>query len=151
MALGVALNGLSVIPWPAKVLGGLVSLVERVDVALDQMRTGSDFLKALAALPDPMIPYTVLAGETSVRQPPGDAKRDGDLVADAAVRQDYDRLAVAGREHAGHARDHRAPVAWRKNAACRVATMRCANATATPSAASAGVGADLSRRSWATM
>ena len=40
---------------------------------------------------------------------------------------------------------------WRTNAACRVAMMRWVSATATPSAASAGAGADLSRSSCATM
>ena len=53
------------------------------------------------------------------RQPPGDAERHGHLVAHPAVGLDYDGLAVARREHAGDAGDHRAPVTWRKNAACR--------------------------------
>jgi len=67
MAVGVALNGLSVVPWAAPVLGGLVSLVEQVDVALDQMNPASAFMKELTKSPDPSIPYTILAGNTSIR------------------------------------------------------------------------------------
>jgi triacylglycerol esterase/lipase EstA (alpha/beta hydrolase family) len=65
-AIGLGLNALTTVVWPAKVLGGLVSAVEKIDVALDQMQPGSDFLKSLAASPDPGISYTVLAGNTSI-------------------------------------------------------------------------------------
>jgi pimeloyl-ACP methyl ester carboxylesterase len=65
-AIGLGLNALTTIAWPATVLGALVSTVETIDVALDEMRPGSDLLAALEASPDPGIPYTVLAGNTSV-------------------------------------------------------------------------------------
>ena len=65
-AIGLGLNGLTTIAWPAKVLGSLVAAVETIDDALDQMEPGSDFLRGLASSPDPGIPYTVLAGNTSV-------------------------------------------------------------------------------------
>src|SRR5689334_3322382 len=37
-----------------------------IDTTLDQMQPGSEFLKSLAASPDPQIPYTILAGNTSI-------------------------------------------------------------------------------------
>jgi hypothetical protein len=55
--------------WPAAVLGGLVTALERVDVTLDQMRPGAKFLQLLAASPDPGIPYTLIAGNTSKTSP----------------------------------------------------------------------------------
>jgi pimeloyl-ACP methyl ester carboxylesterase len=65
-AIGLGLNGLTAVAWPAKVLGSLVAAAETIDVALDQMKPGSDLLTGLATSPDPGIPYTVLAGNTSV-------------------------------------------------------------------------------------
>ena len=58
-ALSLGLNGLTAIAWPAKVLGSLVSVVEKIDVALDQMHPSSDFLKNLHASADPKVPYTL--------------------------------------------------------------------------------------------
>jgi hypothetical protein len=66
IALAASLNQLTAIPWPASVLGGLTALIERPTVALDQMAPTSDFLKTLAASPDPGIPYHMLAGNTSI-------------------------------------------------------------------------------------
>ncbi|MEG4068961.1 caspase family protein [Microcoleus sp. Pol11C2] len=67
-ALGIGLNSLSSVAWPVKVLGCLVSAIETVDVALDQMKPGSEFLKSLAASPnDPGISYSVIAGNTSIK------------------------------------------------------------------------------------
>lgn len=66
VALGIGLNSLSTVAWPVKVLGSLVSGLEAVDVTLDQMRPSSPFLKTLAASPDPGIPYSVIAGNTSI-------------------------------------------------------------------------------------
>lgn len=66
VALAIGLNNLSAIAWPASVLSTLVAMVESVDVTLDQMKPGSDFLKTLQASPDPGIPYTILAGNTSI-------------------------------------------------------------------------------------
>lgn len=65
-AIGLGLNGLTVTTWPANLLGSLVAAAEAVDVSLDEMKPGSDFLAALSASPDPGIPYTVLAGNTSI-------------------------------------------------------------------------------------
>ena len=66
LALGIGLNSLSSVAWPVKVLGCLVSAIEAVDVTLDQMKPNSDFLKDLAASLDPGIPYSVIAGNTSI-------------------------------------------------------------------------------------
>lgn len=41
--IGIALNSLSTVAWPATVLGSLVSAIETIDVALDQTKPGSDF------------------------------------------------------------------------------------------------------------
>ena len=65
-ALGIGLNALSSMAWPVHVLGLLVAATEKVDVSLDQMRPDSDFLKTLAASADPGIPYTIIAGNTSI-------------------------------------------------------------------------------------
>ncbi len=69
-ALSLGLNGLATVAWPATVLGGLVSAVEKVDVALDQMNPSSDFLTNLHSSADPRIPYTIIAGNTSLVSPP---------------------------------------------------------------------------------
>lgn len=66
LALGIGLNSLSTVAWPVKVLGSLVSGIEAVDVTLDQMNHNSSFLRDLAASPDPGIPYSVIAGNTSI-------------------------------------------------------------------------------------
>lgn len=65
-AIALGLNGLTAVAWPARVVGGLVAATEKIDVALDQMSPGSDLLAGLASDSDPGIPYTVLAGNTSV-------------------------------------------------------------------------------------
>jgi pimeloyl-ACP methyl ester carboxylesterase len=67
-ALGMALNSIAAVVWPVKVLGTLVSAIETIDVSLDQMKPGSDFLKNLASSPDPGVPYTIIAGQTSIIQ-----------------------------------------------------------------------------------
>jgi len=64
-ALGIALNGLATVAWPVKTLGALVGAIETIDVSLDQMAPGSEFLSALAASDDPHVPYVVLAGNTA--------------------------------------------------------------------------------------
>jgi pimeloyl-ACP methyl ester carboxylesterase len=83
-ALALGLNGLTAFAWPAKVLGGLVAAVEKIDVALDQMHPGSEFLKTLHASPDPKVPYTIIAGSTSLISP--------SAVKDRARRSLLDRL-----------------------------------------------------------
>lgn len=71
--LGIGLNGLSTISWSVPVLGALMNVigtaagaVEAIDVSLDQMQPGSQFLNNLASSPDPGIPYSVVAGNTSI-------------------------------------------------------------------------------------
>ncbi len=66
VALGIGLNALAKLVWPIRIIGLLVSVIEQVDVTLDQMRPGSDFLKTLAASPDPGVPYAILAGNTTL-------------------------------------------------------------------------------------
>lgn len=73
ISLTLGLNGLSQITWPVPLLGMLlkamnrtVDVIESNDVALDQMHPSSEFLQNLAASPDPKIPYTIIAGNTSI-------------------------------------------------------------------------------------
>ena len=64
--LALGLNGLAGAFWPAVILAGLVSALEKVDVALDQMAPQSEFLTKLAASPDPHRPYRVIVGNRSL-------------------------------------------------------------------------------------
>ena len=64
--LTLGLNGLSTFVLPAKMLMNLLILIETIDVCLDQMEPGSNFLKNLAASPDPNIPYSIIAGNNSI-------------------------------------------------------------------------------------
>ncbi|MFM6009143.1 MAG: esterase/lipase family protein [Dolichospermum sp.] len=84
VALGIGLNSLSTVAWPVKVLGGLVSGLEAVDVTLDQMKPSSPFLRTLAASPDPGIPYSVIAGNTSIMR--------AALVAEGKKESTFQRL-----------------------------------------------------------
>jgi pimeloyl-ACP methyl ester carboxylesterase len=68
-ALSLGLNGLSAIAWPARLLGGLVSAIEKIDVTLDEMNPKSGFLSTLAQSHDPGVAYTVIAGNTSLITP----------------------------------------------------------------------------------
>ncbi len=61
-----ALNGLSLVAAPLKILEGLLKRIETIDVSLDQMEPGSDFLAEMAKAPDPGIPYTLVVGNTSL-------------------------------------------------------------------------------------
>jgi hypothetical protein len=65
-ASALVLNGFTGAAWPVQALGWIAQGVERIDNALDEMKPGSDFLRALAVSPDPAVPYTILAGNTSV-------------------------------------------------------------------------------------
>ncbi|MBD2212161.1 caspase family protein [Nostoc linckia FACHB-104] len=65
-ALALVLNSLTAVAWPVKVIGSLVAAIETIDTTLDQMQPGSELLKSLAASPDPGVPYTILAGNTSI-------------------------------------------------------------------------------------
>ncbi len=71
--LALGLNGLAEISWPVPVLGILlraigtsVNLLEVIDLSLDQMQPDSEFLQNLAASPDPGVPYSIIAGNTSI-------------------------------------------------------------------------------------
>jgi hypothetical protein len=66
LGIGLALNGLTTVAWPVKVLGALISAFEKIDVTLDQFQPGSEFLKTLAASADPHVHYTLIAGNTSI-------------------------------------------------------------------------------------
>jgi hypothetical protein len=66
LGIGLALNGLTTVAWPVKVLGTLVSACEKMDVTLDQLQPGSNFLQTLDASADPHVPYTLIAGNTSI-------------------------------------------------------------------------------------
>ena len=65
-ALTIGLNSLSTVAWPVKVLGSLLGAIETIDITLDEMQPGSEFLKSIAASPVPGIPYTIIAGNTSI-------------------------------------------------------------------------------------
>jgi hypothetical protein len=66
-AVGLALNALTVVPWPLSMLGGLVNGIGVIDVTLDQMKPDAPILDSLWRSPDPHVHYTVIAGNTSVR------------------------------------------------------------------------------------
>lgn len=66
MLITLGLNSLSTVALPVKILGSLVAAVESIDISVDQMRIGSDFLKSLAMSPDPGIPYSIVAGDNSI-------------------------------------------------------------------------------------
>lgn len=68
--LAIGINSLSMVAMPIKIIGSLVAAIEAIDINLDQMKPGSDFLIALRDCADPKIPYTILAGNTSLIQPP---------------------------------------------------------------------------------
>lgn len=65
-ALSIGFNSLAKVAWPASVVSMLVKGLEKVDNALDQMNPGSDFLKNLADSPKPNVPYSIIAGNTSL-------------------------------------------------------------------------------------
>ncbi|NEO46139.1 MAG: caspase, partial [Moorea sp. SIO4A3] len=71
--LSIGLNGLSEFTWPVPVMGMLLKAINRfvdeietIDISLDQMHPGSEFLQQLAASPDPKVPYSIIAGNTSI-------------------------------------------------------------------------------------
>ncbi|MCC5664738.1 caspase family protein [Nostoc sp. CHAB 5784] len=67
LTLGIGLNRLSTVAWPVTVLTGLMGILEKnIRVALAELNPNSDFLKSLAASEDPGIPYSIIAGNTSI-------------------------------------------------------------------------------------
>jgi pimeloyl-ACP methyl ester carboxylesterase len=69
LGITIGINGLATVTWPLSILGGLVGALEKIDTALDQMKADGDFLKTLngGAAPNPKIPYTIIAGNTSLQ------------------------------------------------------------------------------------
>jgi pimeloyl-ACP methyl ester carboxylesterase len=65
-AVSFALNGLSLVAAPLKILEGFLKRIEAIDVSLDQMQPDSDFLREMAKANDPKIPYTLVVGNTSL-------------------------------------------------------------------------------------
>jgi hypothetical protein len=66
VALGLGLNHLTAIPWPATVDVGLAACMENPTVTLNEMLPTSKVLAKLKYNPDPGIPYVMLAGNTSI-------------------------------------------------------------------------------------
>lgn len=66
IALTFGLNQLAHAFWPARILSGLISLIERIDTTLDDMEPGSDRLQTLFTSADPHRPYTVLVGNRAL-------------------------------------------------------------------------------------
>jgi hypothetical protein len=65
--IGIGLNKLGSLFWPAGVLGNLMAKFEEAaGTSLSQMEPGSPLLENLAASPDPGIPYHIVAGNTSL-------------------------------------------------------------------------------------
>lgn len=67
--LGIELNNLSAITPSVSVWAALLSAstAETTDVLWQQVQPGSSLLQSLAVSPDPGIPYTIIAGNTSLR------------------------------------------------------------------------------------
>ncbi|MEQ9000660.1 MAG: caspase family protein [Coleofasciculus sp. B1-GNL1-01] len=77
MVMAVGINSLSQTPLPVKALGSLSeAMMNTVEVALDQMQPNSQFIQALATSNDPGIPYSIIAGNTSIS--PAALQEDGE-------------------------------------------------------------------------
>jgi len=83
-ALTFGLNSLAV-GFPVAALGNLLVAIEAIDINLDQMKPGSDFLLSLKNSRDPGVPYTILAGNTALIPPP-------DVETENKVRRLLDKL-----------------------------------------------------------
>ncbi|GAA6617267.1 caspase family protein [Scytonema sp. NUACC26] len=66
-ALGIGLNQLSSVAWPAAVIAGMLRFLDSNVKALDQMNPRSNFIQSIATNPDPNVRYTIIAGDRSVR------------------------------------------------------------------------------------
>jgi hypothetical protein len=75
--LAFGLNKLGEVAWPARIMGGLIGLIERVDTALDEMTPGSPFLTQLHGAPDPRVRYHVIVGRRSLIPQEKDPERTG--------------------------------------------------------------------------
>lgn len=68
-AIGIGLNKLGSLFWPAATLGSLMAKFEEAaGASLEQMTPGSRLLEDLAASPDPGVRYCIVAGNTSLPQ-----------------------------------------------------------------------------------
>ena len=65
-ATALALNGFTGMPWPFQGIGWVLKGIEHIGNTLDEMAPGCEFLTTLAELPDPHVPYTIIAGNTSI-------------------------------------------------------------------------------------
>ncbi|TVP63368.1 MAG: caspase [Nodularia sp. (in: Bacteria)] len=67
LTLAIAFNNLATVAPPAKVVGMLLGTLEKnIRVSLAQMNPASDFLNSLAVSDDPGVPYSIIAGNTSI-------------------------------------------------------------------------------------
>lgn len=81
LTLAIALNGLSTIVYPAKVVAMLTGALEKnIRVTLDEMNPSSDFLNSPAASDDPGIPYSTIAGNTSIIPTALEEQTDGNII-----------------------------------------------------------------------
>ena len=99
VALGLGLNHLTAIAWPASVVGGLAALIENPTVALNEMLSSSKVLADLKASADPGIPYVMLAGNTSIIPPATSGHRptEGEPAGTSPGAFDLARPAPRGR------------------------------------------------------
>ena len=72
-ALSFAINELSSVVWPLRLVKAVLTTLEAADITLDEMMPNSDLLTLLAAS-EPPIPYSIVAGNTSLMLP--DKKAD---------------------------------------------------------------------------
>lgn len=68
MCLGIGLNQLSTIIWPANILAALLAFLEVNDNALEQMNPKHSFITDIATNPDPNVQYTIIAGDCSIKK-----------------------------------------------------------------------------------
>src|SRR4051794_1680957 len=87
---------------------------------------------------------------SSSGQPGSDTHRDSDRIPHPAVGLHHEHLAIPLGEQPSERGYHRCAAPW-TSAAWRVAIIRWVRATATPSAASSGLGGVFRRSSWPTM
>ena len=82
--ISLACNKLGHAFWPAYIVGGLASGVQKIDAMLDEMGADFDFMKRLAdtsGRPVPAVPYTFICGNTSLIASPQDSSKMADLFA----------------------------------------------------------------------
>ncbi|MGY1636875.1 caspase family protein [Geodermatophilus sp. SYSU D00742] len=98
-ALAFGLNRLGDVAWPARVLGGLVGIIERVDTALDEMTPGSEFLSRLFAAEDPNCRYDVVVGLRRLVPPAPDREQRRGLLRGLLQKVSPRRLVDPALQH----------------------------------------------------